>query len=135
MYGSSSLHENFFRNSDEVFDYFNNVFRNHMKFFNVDLNDDIIKFRPPKMMDNLKRFNEIDNGISKYKSVQKISKTKYVDGKRQTIIHEIFDNNGLIEEKIITIDDKGQKKENIKKIDNRKNKGVLKIEEKKRPNF
>jgi curved DNA-binding protein CbpA len=135
MYGSSSLFENFFKNHDEVFDYFDNIFKNHMRFFNSNIDDDFELFRPSRMMDDLKRFNKINNGQSKYKSIQKISKTNYIDGKRETFIKEIIDNNGLIEEKIIRIDDKGQKKENIKKIDNRKNKGVLKIDEKKHPNF
>jgi DnaJ-class molecular chaperone len=122
-YGSFDMqYEKFFRNNDEIFNYFNNIFREHMKLFDLkfDFNFD----------DDSKKFEN-----SKYKSIRKFSETKYVDGKKLTTIREIINDNGLVREKNITIDDKGNKKENIKTIDNRKKNEVLKIDEKKRPNF
>jgi DnaJ-class molecular chaperone len=121
-YGLKGVHESFFGNSDDIFNYFDNMFRDSMKIF--------------KKFDEMheKIIDEMKNGKSKYKSVQKFIETKYVDGKRKTIIKEIINDNGVIREKT-TIDDNGQIKDNVKTIDSGKNKEVLKIKEKKRPNF
>jgi DnaJ-class molecular chaperone len=124
-YGNNSYYSrnlNLFSNShDEIFNHFENMFRQHMRHFGFDshLNLDL-------NFDKISKTND-----SYFKSSKKTINTEYINGKKYTIIKETINENDIITETITTINDKGEKKVNVKNINNQNEL----IKDKKRPNF
>ncbi len=113
MYNDDSF-DLLFNRQNNIFKYFDSVFNNHMKMFGNSFLDE---------------YDAI--GEKNYKSVSKISQTKYVDGKKETKIKEMINNNGKIIEKVTTIDNNGNKTTQTRNID----KTISQIQDKKRVGF
>ena len=119
MYGNTN--SDIFIDHEKLFKKHFDMMKKHFGIF-----DDIFFEKSFKF--DLNKLREINNQLSNlgqlnnnYSSFSRVEKTTIIDGKKNTSIEEIIDENGKKSKKIITIDDKGQKNERIENINNFKN--------------
>lgn len=120
-------------NYENIFKYFDKMFKKHLKMFNSDFGTFDILHDFEHLHKKFLRNADIENDT--FHGFSKLQETVIINGKPKTIIKEMTNKNGLITEKIIKIDENGKKTQNVtnrtNNIKNSPNANIKRIQDKK----